>query len=489
MDTNKIGSPRLESIRAKLESLIEKNQSEVGIGKSLSTIEGDILSGLLDIGRLLVEERIGEEEQTLESKGYEVEGKKIRRKQGRYERRYVSVFGPMWIGRQRYYLEGSGNYHALDDYLSLPPCQLSYKLQDWIGKRSTEENYRSSVELLNDILGLGLEASEVKRVVERLAPVAADYYEGFAVQEVAAGEEEGSFLAFGNDGKGVPVVKSERGEEQQDVGRLMKGQKRGVKKQATVAVSFSFNPRVRSSEDILRGLFREPSLEKIDWDRMSLQVHRRAFMCDQKKAIHYAIDQLMARKDARDKPIVALVDCGTGLEEGILKAIETKGLQGQLKAVIADIVHVSEYIWKAANAILGEKYKGRTEWVRSVMKDMLEGKVEQVIKDLRANKDKVKLKESAEEQLAITINYLDNHKHKMQYKAYLEKGYPISTGLIESTCGHLVKDRMEDSGMRWTITGAQQMLDLRAVHKNGDWNRFMTFVQQKNKPDKIKMAA
>ncbi|TAK37006.1 MAG: hypothetical protein EPO28_12750 [Saprospiraceae bacterium] len=76
MDTNKIGSPRLESIRAKLESLIEKNQSEVGSGKSLSTIEGDILSGLLDIGRLLVEDRVVQEEQTLESKGYEVEGEK-----------------------------------------------------------------------------------------------------------------------------------------------------------------------------------------------------------------------------------------------------------------------------------------------------------------------------------------------------------------------------------------------------------------------------
>jgi hypothetical protein len=76
METNKIDSPRLKSIRAKLESLIEKNQSEVGSGKSLGTIEGEILGSLLDIGRLLVEDRVVQEEQTLESKGYQVEGEK-----------------------------------------------------------------------------------------------------------------------------------------------------------------------------------------------------------------------------------------------------------------------------------------------------------------------------------------------------------------------------------------------------------------------------
>ena len=60
----------------------------------------------------------------------------------------------------------------------------------------------------------------------------------------------------------------------------------------------------------------------------------------------------------------------------------------------------------------------------------------------------------------------------MDYAEYLRRGWPIGTGVIEGTCRHLVKDRMELSGMRWTIAGAGALLALRAVNENGDWEDF-----------------
>ena len=69
----------------------------------------------------------------------------------------------------------------------------------------------------------------------------------------------------------------------------------------------------------------------------------------------------------------------------------------------------------------------------------------------------------------------------MRYDIYLEKGYPIATGVIEGTCGSLVKDRMERSGMRWSIDGAQAVLAQRAVVKNGDWNDFFTYYIDKER--------
>jgi hypothetical protein len=63
----------------------------------------------------------------------------------------------------------------------------------------------------------------------------------------------------------------------------------------------------------------------------------------------------------------------------------------------------------------------------------------------------------------------------MAYDIYLEKGYPIATGLVEGTCGSLVEDRMEQSGMRWSIAGAQAVLEQRAVVKNNDWEDFWAF--------------
>ena len=60
----------------------------------------------------------------------------------------------------------------------------------------------------------------------------------------------------------------------------------------------------------------------------------------------------------------------------------------------------------------------------------------------------------------------------MRYDAYLAEGWPIGTGVVEGACGHLVKDRMQQAGMRWTQPGAQALLDLRAVRLNGDWDAY-----------------
>jgi len=401
----------------------------------------------------------------------------------------------MKIERRRYYITDYGNYHPLDEYLNFPKKKLSYTIQNLVGQSSTEEDFRESVSLLNELLPLNLEGTQAKRIVEDLAPLVEDYYEQQDRLNPEKAKVEGEFLAFGNDGKGVPIVKRERGlGKPTDKGRLMKGKKRGVKKQATVAVSFSFDPRIRDSEDVLRGLFRESTpagVEKKDEKdrRFSKNVHKRAFMCDQKKAISYAIDDLTRRNPEKDKKIIALVDCGTGLEEGVLNAITTQGLGDNLEAIIADIVHVSEYVWKAANAILGEQYAGRSNWVRGVIKDLLESKTQKVIGDLKANVEKTNLTPSKKEQVETTIRYLTNHGHKMDYQSYLEKGFPISTGLIEGCCGHLIKDRMEHSGMRWTIQGAQNVIDLRAVKKNNDWKDFMAFVKNENNSELLQMRA
>jgi len=63
----------------------------------------------------------------------------------------------------------------------------------------------------------------------------------------------------------------------------------------------------------------------------------------------------------------------------------------------------------------------------------------------------------------------------MDYAEYLRQGWPIGTGVVEGTCRHLVKDRMELSGMRWTVSGAGALLALRAVNENGDWEKFHEF--------------
>lgn len=73
---NPSSTKRLDEIRTKVESLITKNRKEVGSGKSISEIENGLLSDILEIGKLLLEDRVIEEEEKMEDKSYEIEGKK-----------------------------------------------------------------------------------------------------------------------------------------------------------------------------------------------------------------------------------------------------------------------------------------------------------------------------------------------------------------------------------------------------------------------------
>jgi len=63
----------------------------------------------------------------------------------------------------------------------------------------------------------------------------------------------------------------------------------------------------------------------------------------------------------------------------------------------------------------------------------------------------------------------------MRYDSYLRKGYPIASGRVEGACKNLIKDRMERSGMRWTLPMAEAMLRLRAVYTSEHFEEYWPF--------------
>ena len=83
-----------------------------------------------------------------------------------------------------------------------------------------------------------------------------------------------------------------------------------------------------------------------------------------------------------------------------------------------------------------------------------------VIGGLRQTLTKRKLRGSRRKTMREVIGYFDRNRGRMRYDEYLAAGYPIGSGVIEGACRHLVKDRLERSGMRWHPDGAQAMLDL-----------------------------
>ena len=176
-------------------------------------------------------------------------------------------------------------------------------------------------------------------------------------------------------------------------------------------------------------------------------------------------------------PKVALLDGDPYLEDRLRQELALHGMEDRLDALILDLIHASEYLWDVSTALYGEKSARRIHWIEEKLYALLEGNVGYLIGGLRQRltKNRDRLTSSQKKTLEKTITYFENHRHMMHYDVYLNKGYPIATGVVEGTCGSLVKDRMEQSGMRWSIHGAQAVLAQRAVVKNGDWDSFFTY--------------
>ena len=142
---------------------------------------------------------------------------------------------------------------------------------------------------------------------------------------------------------------------------------------------------------------------------------------------------------------------------------------------ILDFIHASEYLWKVANALFGETNEQRFEWMRSHTLQLLSGQTQLLITEFHSLATQPKISQSKRTQLLKTANYFERNLPFMDYPTYLSNGWPIASGVIEGACRHFVKDRCELSGMRWLQSGAENLLRLRAVAENNDWDDYHVY--------------
>ena len=395
---------------------------------------------------------------------------------------YLSIFGRLEIERAYYWTEGAAGRYPLDATLNLPERRYSYLLDQWAQAGVVEQSYDKVTGGLGELLGLPI----WKRGQEQVAREAAGNVDPF-YQALPTPEGEGPVLCVQADGKGVRMVPAEKPDEAQtslaEPARRGKGQKPGQRREAVVTAAFSFTPQARSPEEMACCLMRELTMEerqaarKADQPREPLHKTVRATLFGKERAFEILMEELRRRDPGGLKPIFMLVDGGSGLEDRFWETIRRLGWEHRVAGVCLDIVHVMEYVWEAGTALYGEKGAGRVPWVRKTALALLRGEVGRVLGGMRqmVTKDGRRLKTSQKRALAKVIGYFENHRHKMRYDEWLAQGYPIATGVVEGSCGALVKDRTDGSGMRWTRVGAQAVLDLRSVKKNGHWNSFWDF--------------
>ena len=175
----------------------------------------------------------------------------------------------------------------------------------------------------------------------------------------------------------------------------------------------------------------------------------------------------LERRDAGRATMLFLAD-----GDPILYALQKEFFPKALSCL--DWMHLQERVWDAAYVFHPKGSPEAKAWVDMTNDRLMHDNVVTVIRGLRQSLTKGKTKLTAEQKamLASVIGYMDDNKDRMPYGAFMLAGYPIGTGSIEGGVRHLIGDRMDRTGMRWTEPGAQAMLDLRSVHINGQMADF-----------------
>lgn len=457
--------------QAQLDQLIASVHQAVEQSRRIDQVERDLIAQLLDLGLTLLNLFVAQHGNgDLGTTAETEEGRTLRRLAQTHERRYVAIFGELTIPRVVYGTREGRKIELapLDKTLGLPEADFSYVVQDWVQRFCLKGSFAEAVESLQTLLRLGIGVHTLERLSQEMADSVVPFRETIEPPPAA---EEGPILVVTADGKGVPMRRPVQDGPKRHH-RRTKGEKANKKQMACVGAVYSIEPFVRTADDLLDEVIRhekikdrpEPAHKHI-WAEMSRDVEGEPL--NAKDAIFCALFQdLNLRNAGHDRPVVCLMD-------GERALWEAQRIYFPEAVGILDLFHVMERLWTAAHCFHAEGSDEAEEFVADRLRGLLEGRVGRVIGGLRQRSTKSHLSGSRRKTLESVITYLENNRDHMHYDKYLKAGFPIGSGVAEGACRHLVKDRMEQTGMRWTVRGAQAMLHLRATYLNDQWDEFI----------------
>jgi hypothetical protein len=229
---------------------------------------------------------------------------------------------------------------------------------------------------------------------------------------------------------------------------------------------YDAKPAPRTAADILtsaapEGHQPEPGpVAKNKWLTASI-VHAPA------EVIKRIFDEAERRDPRHRRTWVALVDGANHQIDRIRFEARTRRVNA---TIIVDFVHVLEYLWNAARALYPDVNVER--WVHLQATRVLEGHATKVAGMIRRIATKARLDPARRKPADDAANYLSNKAPYLDYPTALKQGWPIATGIVEGACRHLIKDRMDITGARWGLAGAEAILKLRAIIANGDFEEY-----------------
>lgn len=412
----------------------------------------------------------------------------VRRQARERCRSLMTVFGAVRVHRLGYSERGAESVFPLDAQLNLPAQQYSHGLQERLGEMVADASFEAAVEHITRHTG----GHVPKRQAEQIAHAVSADFDAFYPQRAppqpkppTAGEILG---VISLDGKGIVMRQEDLREQTQRraaasthklQGRLSRGEKRNRKRMATVAAVYEIEPHYRKAEQIMDPQAARPPAPK--------PIDKRVWASVQ-QPMSAVLDDAFAEAKRRDssgaRTWLILVD---GLPEQLRQVYAAIKRHRRNAIVIQDFIHVLQYLWEAAWCLHDEGDPKAERWVREHATDILRGKSSAVAAGMRRSATRRGLSQTERAPLDKCAQYLLKNRPRLNYAQALRNGWPIATGVIEGACRHLVKQRMEVTGARWSLQGAEAILRLRALRMNGHLYNYFTFHRQqerlRNYPD------
>lgn len=405
-----------------------------------------------------------------------------------HERLIESEFGEVYFRRLGEPApDGSASLFALDAELNLPPERYSLTVREQVGRGLAQQPASG---MLPDLKARGVHVP--RRQAQQLAVAAARDVAAFyaqrpvAVNDTAAVE---TWLVGSHDSTGVlmrpeALRPSTRKKAVQPTALASKGDpmaprplRRHAHRMAAVGCLYDQDPVVRNADDIVVPLGRE---RPVDQEPLRLRPPRnKQVHASLTKNVRQSVGTLMAQMKRRDpdnqRPKVVLLDG----EDKQLCAVKTEAKKlGLTVLIVLDLLHVLHYLWVAGRGLYPKTPSNAQLWVHRVLRLLLTEPPAVVLAFLRTELRVRAPSKTGRRKLRKCLRYLSNHADHIHYADYLARGLPIATGVIEGACRSLVKDRMAVTGARWGLEGAEAVLLLRAVLKNGDWDAYMAYHRQ-----------
>jgi hypothetical protein len=391
-----------------------------------------------------------------------------------------TVFGEVQVSRLAYRRDGHRDLHPADVELNLPSGLHSHGLRQLAAVEASRGSFEQVQEAVERSTGERLGKRQLEELTQRAA---VDFGAFYAQRQPTSAEgQEKDTLVLSCDGKGIVMrpkalrtttaQAAERAVPKRQT-RLSPGEKRNRKRMAEVGAVYDATPAPRTPVDVLATS--KPSqgqpppapgpIAKNKWLVASVTD-------DAAQVVKKVFEEAERRDPEHYRTWLALVDGNNHQIDRIETEAKERGVN---VTIVVDFIHVIEYLWKAARCFHKDDDPNSESWVLDQALEVLDGHALAVAESIRHKACSEDIDPASCELATQAAGYLTNKAPYLDYPMALQCGWPIATGVIEGACRHLVKDRMDLTGARWGLDGAEAVLKLRAISSNSDFSEYWRF--------------